>query len=1397
MSPLSIRRACWLAVLAWMYAALPIARAHDFRVLVFSKTTGFRHASIPAGVAAIQQLGFAHNFDVVATEDAAEFNAANLAQFEAVIFLLTTGEILDAGQQAALEQFIHNGGGWVGVHSAADTEYAWPWYGQLVGAYFQSHHAIQQGTVLALDRVHPSTSPLPERWVRTDEWYNFQTNPRGTVHVLATLDESTVVGGSMGHDHPISWCREFEGGRTWYTALGHTAETYAELGFLAHLRGGIEWAAGRAPGDAGGTVNARYEKIVLDDGVNDPIALEVAADGRVFFAERGGKLKVYSPITQATTVVGTLPVFTGVDDGLLALALDPAFAANGWIYLYCAPEGAVPENVLSRFTIAGNSLVPGSERVLLRVETDRADGRHSGGGLEFGLGGNLYLSIGDRTAPWDSGGYAPIDERPGRAAFDAQKSSGNTNTFHGKVLRIHPEPDGTATIPAGNLFPPGTPLTRPEIYVMGCRNPFRIAIDPVSGVLYWGDVGPDAGDPNAARGPEGFDELNVAPTAGNYGWPYFIANNKSYRDYDFATGLSGPVFNPLAPVNNSPNNTGAVNLPPARGALLWYPYGTPVEFPAIGNSGYRTAMAGAVYRYDPALVSEVAFPAYFHRTLFLMEWSRNRIYEVKTDAAGNLLKLVDFAPTIPLSRPIDLTFGPDGALYLIEWGNGFLGNNPDAQLVKIVYNPTNKTPVAKPAANVTSGPVPLVVHFSSAGSFDPDPGDSLSFAWDFNLDGTIDSTAPNPTHTYAAAGNYTAQLRVTDARGKTGTASLEFWVGNTAPSVTFTWPPDGAFFDWGDEVAWSLRADDPEDGSTVTGGIDVDDLLVEYLLGHATHAHGTGQTSGVSGATVTGNSHLFGDDIFLAISGTYVDRGAPGVLPATGRSAVQLQPKCLQAEHLTSASGVTVVATGDPAGGRSDVTGIDHGDHLSFSPVNLLNIEQVGFRVAAPAGGGRVEIHADAPNGPLLGTALIPNTGGSTSYGDVLTPVADPGGTRELFFVFLRNPGDTDLFRVNWICFRGEGATLTARLPRVAQVRARRPANTVTVEFDKIMDAATLGRFSNYTLTGATILSATPAPDQRAVTLATSPLAANQPYVLAISGVRDLAGDPIAPGTRIPFKTVSTVLAINAGGPAFSGADGTSYLADQGATGGATYATANGIAGTTDDALYQDVRFGTFAYAIPLANGAYFVTLKLAEVYWSASNQRVFSVRAEGDLALDGVDIVALAGAFTACELTFPVTVADGVLNLDFVIRVDNALVCGIVLTDAPAPFTDFASWQTFYFGSPVAPGAAASGDPDGDGLDNAREFTFRADPTVADSLFFTPTLHLTDDLPPKLTLTYRKGVAGLNYRARWSDTLAPGSWTESGVEAEIYFSPTDSYRRSVPILPGETRKFLRLEVGP
>ncbi|MGW8955817.1 ThuA domain-containing protein [Streptomyces sp. NPDC055709] len=250
----SVRTALAVAAAALTALAPPVATEADaadtaYDVLVFTRTAGFRHDSIPAGIQAVKDLGAGNDFTVTATEDPAAFTTSNLSGYEAVVFLNTTGDVLNDNQQAAFESYVRGGGGFVGVHAAADTEYSWPFYGQLMGAWFDSHPAIQQATVRVEDRAHPATSHLGQSWARTDEWYNYRTDPRSTAHVLATLDESSYNGGTMGADHPHTWCKTYEGGRSFYTGGGHTQESYADGAFRAQLLGGIRYAAGQAAAD--------------------------------------------------------------------------------------------------------------------------------------------------------------------------------------------------------------------------------------------------------------------------------------------------------------------------------------------------------------------------------------------------------------------------------------------------------------------------------------------------------------------------------------------------------------------------------------------------------------------------------------------------------------------------------------------------------------------------------------------------------------------------------------------------------------------------------------------------------------------------------------------------------------------------------------------------------------------------------------------------------------------------------------------------------------------------------------------------------------------------------------------------------------------------------------------
>ena len=1029
------------AVAAPAAAAAPQqpAKKPTFNVLVFSKTTGFRHDSIPAGIEAITQLGVQNRFAVTATEDATRFNDRELGRFAAVIFLNTTGDVLNPDQQAAFERYIGAGGGYVGIHSAADTEYEWPFYGGLVGAYFQSHPAIQRATVKVADRVHPSSAMLPDRWNRTDEWYDYRANPRGKVHVLATLDGTTYEGDAMGADHPTAWCQDYEGGRSWYTGGGHTQDSYGEPLFRAHMVGGIRWAAGAVPGDCGATVDANYEKVTLNDEPGEPMALAVLPDGRVLHNTRPGKVWMHDPQTRTNTVIGSFDgqpgsmpaLYTHDEEGLQSIAIDPSFASNHWVYIYYSPRQSTPagdapsegnaqtwaawrgEIFLSRFKLVGDTLDPASEQVILKVPVDRGICCHVGGKIDFDGQGTLFLSTGDDTNPFASDGYTPIDERKRRnPAYDAQRSAANTNDLRGKVLRIRVNANGSYSIPAGNLFAAGA-RTRPEIYAMGLRNPFRFFADP-DGTLYLGDYSPDAGAANPLRGPAGTGKWAVIRRAGNYGWPYCATAELPYRDYDFFTGNSGPYFDCDNPVNESPNNTGLRELPATQQPDVWYSYSESSVFPELGVGGIGP-MGGPVYHYNAALSSTTKFPQYFDRVPLFYEWTRDYTKELRLDSAGNLLKINPFLQTTVFDNPMDMEFGPDGSLYTLEYGDGFFSENPEAQLARIDYVKGVRSPIAQASATPTNGAVPLTVQFSSEGSRDPDPGDSIRFAWDFDGNGTTESFDPNPTFTYTQAGRFQARLTVTDSSGKTSVDTVTITAGNTAPTVALELPPDGGVIDFGDSVTFRVTVQDAEDQT-----VDCSKVLVTYILGHDSHGHPLSSTTGCQGTitTATDAGHDANANVVGVINASYTDSG--GTLALTGSDEAVLQPRRKQAEFYTSQQGIQTENTADTGGGIN-IGFIDHGDWTAFKPMNLQNITALDFRVASAGTGGRIELHVDSPAGPTIGTVQVPVTGGWQSWTNVVMPVTDPGGTHELFFVFVNNPGDGGLFNINWFEFVGQG----------------------------------------------------------------------------------------------------------------------------------------------------------------------------------------------------------------------------------------------------------------------------------------------------------------------------------------------------------------------------------------
>ncbi|RAW00771.1 ThuA domain-containing protein [Pseudochryseolinea flava] len=822
------------------------------KILVFSKTTVFRHESIAAGIAAIKQLAATDQIIVDTTENADRFNEENLKQYSAVIFLSTTGDVLNQQQQNDFERFIQAGGGYVGIHAASDTEYDWPWYGKLVGAYFESHPNnpnVREGEFFTIDKNHPSSDSLPDRFKRSDEFYNFKKiNP--DIKVLVKLDEKSYEGGTNGDNHPISWYHEYDGGRAFYTAMGHTNESFSEPLFLRHLRGGLEYVLGgdkpveldftkartkRVPEEN------RFAKVVLDEKLNEPVELAVLPDSRVLFIERKGALKLYDPAVGKTKLVTTIPVSTKykfkdgnqaeAEDGLLGLALDPNFSKNNWLYLYYSPAGEKPVNILTRYEFKGDQLIESSKKVLLEVDVQREQCCHTGGSIAFDGNGNLFVSTGDNTSP-RSTAYAPMDDRAGRNPWDAQKGTSNTNDLRGKILRIHPEADGTYTIPDGNLFPKGTAKTRPEIYAMGARNPYRISVDKKTGYLYWGDVGPDAGQDSVGRGPRAYDEINQARKPGFFGWPYFIGDNSAYNTRDFKTGKQGAAFDPAKPVNNSANNTGLTELPPAQKAFIWYPYDVSPEFPLVGKGG-RTAMAGPVFYTEDFNGAKRAFPDYYNGKLFIYEWMRGWIMAVTMDEQGNYVSMERFMPSYQFSNPMDMEFGPDGDLYMLEYGTAWFMGNDDARLVRIEYNGGNRKPVIRMAADKTKGAVPLSVNLSAAGTKDYDR-DDLSYEWKItSKNGETIATLKdeNTKYTFDKVGEFTANLTVTDSKGEKASNQIIILAGNEPPVLSFDiMNGNKSFFFPNLPFDYEVKVSDQEDGA-LGSGITEDNLsiTIDYL----------------------------------------------------------------------------------------------------------------------------------------------------------------------------------------------------------------------------------------------------------------------------------------------------------------------------------------------------------------------------------------------------------------------------------------------------------------------------------------------------------------------------------------------------------------------------------------
>ncbi|MFC9946466.1 ThuA domain-containing protein [Streptomyces pratensis] len=963
-------------------ASFPRAPAGSFRVLVYSGSAPGSQDTVRAGVDAVRELGAENGFAVEATDDPGVFDDAGLSRFHAVVFNNTSsareeGNGLGQDGRAALQKYIRAGGGWVGLHDASAGVRDWEWYEGLVGAVPDRGTPVQTGRVEVLDHAHPSTVMLPDLWERTEEWYNWRTDPTGAVHTLAHIRARDGIGGlDESVEHPWSWCQEYDGGRSWFSAGGHSPTAFREDGFLAHLLGGIEWAAGAKPGDCTATRAGSFQRTPLTaGGLTDPVDAAVTPDRRVLVAERTGRLKIVDQRTMRVSTALDLaygPETAARSDGLTGLALDPGFADNNWLYLLRS-DTTGKQLVLSRFTADGNTVDPASEKRLLtlpgRRSTDIGDSRSSGS-LAFDRNGHLYASTGDITLPIASG--APNDLR-------------------GAILRITPQDDGTYTVPEDNLFASGTVGTRPEIYAMGMRNPYRVTVDPVNGTLF--AAGTDA---------DGTVEYFRITEAGQTVRPY-------------CTGGT------------------------ARGATDCTPRVDGVPDPASEAPG--GAVSGPVYAYDPGSLYRTKFPEYFAGKWLTYDPAGRRFTALSFQRTDQTFSDPRFGPVesgelqstdgvfedMEWNRPTAAVFGPDGALYVVDSGLAGVtapgGGDEGAGVFRIDHVGDDRLPDAAITTDRDNGPAPLSVSFTGAGS--GLPGDlEVTYAWDFDGDGGTDSTVANPSYTYRVEGRFTARLTVTGPEGTTAMAGQEITVGNTRPRVSVHGLPDGGLFRPGDTLPFTVEVTDDEDGERTR--VDCSRILVRSAAGHPGALRPVTGFPGCRGSIVMRSGAVLPSGAHR-ITVRYTDRGTPSVPELVGHASLTLRTAFQEAERFTSTGGAhggAVAGSRAQASGGRALTEIEDGDWVSFDPVSLGSIRSVTVR-ANPCGiGGTIEFRAGSPDGPLLGSLSVPGVREGGAAVSPTTALKRADGNVRLYMVFA-NPAWSserpDLFTVDRLRFHGPG----------------------------------------------------------------------------------------------------------------------------------------------------------------------------------------------------------------------------------------------------------------------------------------------------------------------------------------------------------------------------------------
>lgn len=921
------------------------------RVLVFAGGDGTVHGATRAVADEVAAVASEAGLRAEVATDADALAGDALADARLLALVHTSGASWDAALRTDVRRFVQAGGGVVLVHPTLAYRNDWGWMRRLAGTTRAMHGPERVRDV--------GTRAVDSGW-----------------HAVGPLLAGSAVEVVDRAGAPLAWRRTVEGARVFATDFGHDAASLALAPARDALRNGIVWAAGDgAPLDFARAMPraGSLAKEVLAGNAREPIALALLPGGGAIVTQRRGDLASWMPGESELRAAGHVDVDAAYEYGLLGIALDRSFPETGWLYVLATKprDGASPRrHRVARFDwdAQARAIDPASERVLLEIPLDEAGAIHAGGALAMDGDGLLWIATGDDTQPSGSDGYAPLDFSPGRERFDAARTAGSAGDLRGKLLRIRPERDGTYSIPDGNLFAAGAranagagadaggdaPGGRPEIFAMGLRNPFTLALDAAGRAVFVGEPGPDASRDDAVRGPRGYDEIERVDAPGNFGWPFFGGDGSAY----------GPAKQPAeAPRNASPHAAGSRALPPARAAWLAYPYAWSADYPELGRGGRSVFVGGVV---DDAVRGG--------RRLLVGDFMRESLHWVAIDEGGAAARIEPVAPGVAWSSPVGAAIGADGAIYVLEYGTGWYSENTDAQLARLVPRPDAGAPddarAAPDARASRAGGDALERWIALAGSasFHRDGALAWRFAGEAGdaararvrvryVEERGDARAAEALEAHGCASCHVAL-----AAGEAGPGAPP---GVDALRARYAAPTDAVLEALADKVERGGAGSFGEVPMPPQTGIDratLRRMLAHWLAPRAAPAVHEAAASG-SLALREHAAHVVDTRVGPLVRGGY---RVSVEVDGTERASRLVRALRFPADEHDAAAGVQLA----PAGGGVDaVVAVEEGAWLRFDAVDLRGVASIDVLVAgvASASGARVELRVGAPDGAPLG----------------------------------------------------------------------------------------------------------------------------------------------------------------------------------------------------------------------------------------------------------------------------------------------------------------------------------------------------------------------------------------------------------------------------------------------